>query len=268
MPYLERDGVALYWERAGAGGRPVLLVHGWCCDRTYLAPQVRHLADGGFDVISVDLRGHGLSDKPEQRYDIADFTDDVAWLIGALDLERPVVIGHSMGGIIAYDLGCRYPGLASALVMIDAAIVRPPSGHSAMSSVLEKLRGPDYRNALRELVVATLFIPTDDADRRERILEAMVATPRHVITAAYAGLAGFEPVAMPAEPATPSLYIAADEPVPRSDIARLRELAPALQVGQTVGSGHFCQLEVPEQVNAMIDRFLLLNRAAGVGAAP
>ncbi|MBK5198896.1 MAG: alpha/beta hydrolase, partial [Methyloceanibacter sp.] len=44
----------------------------------------------------------------------------------------------------------------------------------------------------------------------------------------------------------------------RADIARLRELVPQLRFGHVVGSGHFCQLEVPEQVNAMIDRFLAI----------
>ena len=56
----------------------------------------------------------------------------------------------------------------------------------------------------------------------------------------------------------PALYIAADEPSPRCDMVRLRELLPQLQLGQTVGSGHFCQLEVPEQVQPMIERFLAI----------
>lgn len=54
----------------------------------------------------------------------------------------------------------------------------------------------------------------------------------------------------------PALYIAADELQPRADMARVHELCPQLLDGKTVGSGHFCQLEVPEQVNAMISRFL------------
>jgi hypothetical protein len=58
--------------------------------------------------------------------------------------------------------------------------------------------------------------------------------------------------------AVPALYIAANEPQPRTDMGRFHELVPWLIDGKTVGSGHFCQLEVPEQVNAMIDRFLAI----------
>ena len=52
--------------------------------------------------------------------------------------------------------------------------------------------------------------------------------------------------------------VAADEAQPRSDMSRLHEMFPDILYGKTVGSGHFCQLEVPEQINAMIDRFLAL----------
>ncbi|KRB59096.1 hypothetical protein ASE04_27250 [Rhizobium sp. Root708] len=56
-----------------------------------------------------------------------------------------------------------------------------------------------------------------------------------------------------------ALYIAASEPQPRSDLERLRELVTGLAYGQAVEPGHFCQLEVPGQVNAMIERFLALQ---------
>ena len=142
---LTRDGVALVCFETPGDGPPVLLIHGWCCDHSYLAPQARHFSGLGRRVVAVDLRGHGRSDKPRQPYPMAAFADD---------------------------------GAATRLQ-------------------------------------------------------------------------------------TPALYIAADEPTPRTDLVRLRELAPGMLYGQTVGSGHFCQLEVPDQVNAMIDRFLRLAAPQG-----
>ena len=56
----------------------------------------------------------------------------------------------------------------------------------------------------------------------------------------------------------PALYIVADEPQPRVDMARFHELCSQMMYSKTVGSGHFCQLEVPEQVNPMIERFLTI----------
>src|SRR5262249_3702887 len=115
VPVLERDGRSLFFEEAGSGP-PVLLVHGWCCDPTYLGPQRAHLATR-FRVVALDLVGHGRSDKPEGPYPLSRFADDVAWLAEHLGLHRPLVIGHSMGGGTAIELAARHPALPRAIVM-------------------------------------------------------------------------------------------------------------------------------------------------------
>lgn len=69
MPKLDRDGVALYYEEQGQGKPALVFVHGWCCDRTYHAPQVAHFSKT-HRCVALDLRGHGESDKPEEGYSI------------------------------------------------------------------------------------------------------------------------------------------------------------------------------------------------------
>lgn len=256
MPILRHDDVALAYERTGSG-RPVILIHGWCCDRSFMAPQAEHLARRGFDVVALDLRAHGQSDKPEQPYPIGAFGGDIAFVCAALGLVRPVLIGHSMGGIIAYDVARLHPELPAAIVMLDSSVVPPDQVRATMWQTVERLEGPDHAQALRDLVGNVLFIPTDDPERRRRILDFMAAAPQHLMVGGYAGLAGYDPGPDGAV-TVPSLYIAADEPTARADMVKVRALLPQLQYGQTVGSGHFCQLEVPDQVNAMIDRFLAL----------
>jgi pimeloyl-ACP methyl ester carboxylesterase len=80
----ERDGVTLFYEETGEWESPVLLIHGWCCDHTYFAPQFNHFAPRGHRVVAVDLRGHGRSDKPHQDYTMQVFADDLAWTWSAL----------------------------------------------------------------------------------------------------------------------------------------------------------------------------------------
>ncbi len=258
MPFASRGGVSLAYERHAGALPPAVLIHGWCCDRSYLAPQAAHFTAAGRAVLELDLRGHGESDKPQQDYPIHAFADDVAWLIDTLAVERPILVGHSMGGIIAYDIAARYPELASAIVMIDSAVVLPEHARAAIPPFLEKLRQPDYAEVVADYGGSALFIPSDDPERKAAILAAMAAAPYHVLVSAYCGLADYD-AAGAGSVAVPALHIAADEPSPRCDLARLAALVPQLQTGRTVGSGHFCQLEVPEQVNAMIDRFLKLS---------
>jgi pimeloyl-ACP methyl ester carboxylesterase len=170
-----------------------------------------------------------------------------------------VLIGHSMGGIVAYEVAAREAQLPGAIVMLDSAVVLPAAARDAVPRLLGLLSGPDYAATLREFVAKVFFLPSDDAARKAGILDVMSATPQHVMVAAYAGLAEYDAALAAGRYRGPALYIAANEPSPRSDTARLRELLPQLQLGQTVGSGHFCQLEVPQQVQAMIERFLAIT---------
>ncbi len=258
MKSLRRDGVALFYEEADGGEPPIVLVHGWCCDHSFFAPQLEHFARAGHRVVAVDLRGHGQSDKPEQPYTMQLFADDLAFLCGELKLVKPVVIGHSMGGVVAFAFAVRYPKLPSAIVTIDAGLAPPQAVGTALSNFIDRLRGPGYRTALGDYATSALFLPSDDAERKARILAIMIAAPQHVVVSALEGGHAYDASEAKGRLVAPVLYIAADESPPRADMARLRELVPELYYGHIVGSGHFCQLEVPQQVNAMIDRFLVI----------
>ncbi|HYN87162.1 MAG TPA: alpha/beta hydrolase [Ardenticatenaceae bacterium] len=258
MQSLSRDGIALCYELTKGGKPPLVLVHGWCCDHTYFAPQIEHFARRGHSVVAVDLRGHGQSDKPHQQYTMQAFADDVGWMCEQLNIVKPVIVGHSMGGVVAFDVATRFPALPSAIVLLDAAVVLPAGARATIPHFLEALRGPGYQRALREYVAHSLFIATDDPYRKQRILDGMSAAPQHVLVSAFEGLRDYDPKERSGVLSVPGLYVAANEEVPRSDMALLREIAPRILDGKTVGSGHFCQLEVPEQVNAMIERFLTI----------
>jgi pimeloyl-ACP methyl ester carboxylesterase len=266
MGSLSRDGVALHYEEDGTGEPPVVFVHGWCCDHTYFAPQFDHFSEN-HRVVAVDLRGHGASDKPEQDYSTEGFADDVAWMCDALGLRKPIVIGHSLGGTIALQLAAQFPDLPSAIVMVDPAPIIPAAGvREQLAQVVEALHGEGYREAQRALIENALFLPTDDADLKTRVVEEMGSAPQHVMASAFAHVNAWD-----GEPAVralgvPALMILAGEGF--SDMARIRELCPDLVVGRTVGAGHFHQLLVPEQVNAMIERFVELCPTLSSAASP
>jgi len=259
---LDCDGTKLVClDNGRQDDRPaVVLVHGWCCDHSFFEPQAKHFDEAGRRVIALDLRGHGGSDAPDVQYTMELFADDVAWCIRQLGLVQPIVIGHSMGGIIAFDLAARYPDLPAAIVMVDSSVARSASGRTAIDGICKALSGPDRIKVMRDYVGSALFIPTDDPVRKEALLARMSAAPAHVVVSAMEGLRDYDPAYAKGMVTAPSLFIAADEPVPRADMTVMRELLPRLHHGRTVGSGHFCQLEVPDQVNAMIDRFIAVER--------
>ncbi len=250
---LIRDGVTLFFEEWGSGGPPLVFVHGWCCDHTYFGPQVEHFRRT-HRVVAMDLRGHGQSDQPQQPYTMRAFADDLVWLCAQLQIEKPVIIGHSMGGVIALVLAAEFPGVPSAIVSVDSPILLPPSLSETLQPFLQALRGPNFRAAQQQFTSDMLFIPSDDAARKARIIDAMACAPQHVMASAFEGLFGFDHAAAVAACRVPWLALYAAQAT--SDLPRMRELCPHVVTGQTVGAGHFHQLEVPEQVNAMLARFL------------
>jgi pimeloyl-ACP methyl ester carboxylesterase len=252
---LVRDGVTLFYDEEGDGDPPVLLVHGWCCDHTYFAPQFEHFRRD-HRTVAVDLRGHGRSDKPEQDYTMAAFADDLAWLCGEIGLQKPVVVGHSMGGVVALDLAARYPDLPAAIVALDSPIVVPEALKGAVQPLIAALRTDQCVQAAQGFV-ANMFHPSDDAARKARIIEAMCAAPQHVMASAMEQIFQYDSETAAKSCTVPVLAIGATSPP--SDFARFRTLCSGLVTGQTVGTGHFHQLEVPGQINAMIDRFLAIH---------
>jgi pimeloyl-ACP methyl ester carboxylesterase len=255
MPEGSRDGVRLAYDAVDGARRALVFIHGWCCDRSYLAPQARHFAAAGHRVLSPDLRGHGASDAPEGAYAMDVFADDVAALCAALGIADAVVVGHSMGGIVAFEMARRHPERVAGLVMIDSAVARPAASRAALPAFIDRLRGPDAAALVADYARRVLFIPTDDAARRDRILAAMGRTPAHVMAAALRGMYDFDPASAADLAMPPSLFISSNAP-PLCDLARLATLVPGLMTAQTAGSGHFAPLEVPDQVDAMIGRFL------------
>lgn len=252
---LARDGVALAYEERGQGDPPLLFAHGWSCDHTYFAPQVERFSRA-HRTVAVDLRGHGDSDAPEQAYTMSGFADDLAWLCGQLALNKPVVIGHSMGGVIALQLAAEHPAVPRAIVMLDGGtrtLVPPPPGGDPSIKLADVIRTAPDLSAVRE-VIDTMFLPASDPVLRASIAERMLSGRRHVMASAWEQLRWVDGVSAARRCSVPALFINAA--AWRPELERFLQLCPQLLLGQTVGAGHFNMLEVPDQVNAMIARFL------------
>src|SRR5260370_38292042 len=103
MQQLKRNGIALFYEEAGKGAPPILLVHGLAGDHTFMTPQFEHYRST-HRVVSMDLRGHGQSEKPQQESPIPEFADDPACLCRELRIYTPVPTAHRLGGMIVLYL--------------------------------------------------------------------------------------------------------------------------------------------------------------------
>jgi pimeloyl-ACP methyl ester carboxylesterase len=255
VPYADLAGLKLYYERAGSGEPELLFVPGWCCDHTAFQPQFDHFART-HAVTALDLRGVGRSDGPDGGYSIPELADDVAGFCAAVGVERPVVVGHSLGGMIAVELGARSRSLPGALVLVDPGPIAPrPETVEFFKEFAEQLEGPEGEDVRRGYVHD---MGARDEALARWIVDHMCTPEQRVAAAVIRGVSEWDGRAPLAQCDVPVLlirsWIGED-----TDVIRLREIKPDLEVGITAGAGHFHQLEVPEQVNAMIERFLAVS---------
>ncbi len=254
MAVATSSGVKLHYVQEGAGDPPILFVHGWCCDHTYFQPQFDHFKSS-HRVVTFDLRGCGQSDKPEGGYDVTTLADDVAGLCRELDLKRPVVVGHSLGGMIGIELAARHPSIPGAIVGVDPGPIDIlPESRAVFEALIAALEGPDSA-AAREAYIAAMFLPTDDADRKRQIIETMCSASLGIAIEVLRGVLTWNGVGAMKLCHAPVLVVNSGTGG-SNDPPRLRAMKPNVQIGVTVGAGHFNQLEVPEQVNLMIERFV------------
>jgi pimeloyl-ACP methyl ester carboxylesterase len=269
---LTRDGVRLAHFEAGPSAPkspPLLLINGWTGDHGIFTPQIAHFAKSR-RVVAVDLRGHGASDAPVQEYTLPGFADDIAWQSRQLGLQKPVVIGHSLGGAITLELCGRHPDLASAMMMIDSVVMAPPAlrDRPELHRLLEGIGGPDYLTVSRG-GAWDIGCDFDDPARRKAIFDHYILppcekTPQHVALSTMKNFAlNYDPVPAAKACKIPMAYISADVPQLNlaRDLNRLQELCPQLVTAKTMLAGHFSTIEVADQVNPMIERFL----AVGLG---
>ncbi|MCC6456421.1 MAG: alpha/beta hydrolase [Caldilineaceae bacterium] len=116
--YVDSNGIRLHYVRTGGDKAPMVLVHG-LTDNALTWTRFANVFSVTYDLVMVDARGHGLSDKPESGYSGLDHARDLAGLIQALSLQNPIVVGHSMGSVTISWLLSEFPELAAAAILED-----------------------------------------------------------------------------------------------------------------------------------------------------
>jgi pimeloyl-ACP methyl ester carboxylesterase len=244
------NGLRIAYEDVGQGSPAVVLIHGAYGNRTHYAAQIRHLAQR-HRVLALDLRGHGESDVPQDGFGLRDYAHDVIEVCEAAGLDRYVLCGHSMPvALIAASLT---PERTAGVALLDGTVLFPESLRSqTLATLLPRLEGDGWIEAMQGFLVGRGIGPYDSAALKARVMAEIAKAPpriaapliRDVMSADFSQL-------LPGR--FPLLYVHAGVP---TDLTRLRELRPDVLLGSVVGSGHWMMLGVPDQVNAMLDRFL------------
>jgi len=270
------DGTKLHYYRSGGEKPPLVCVHGITDDGLCWAPVAEALC-GEFDVILVDMRGHGRSEAPEDGYTLEKMARELAGLIQALGLEKPVILGHSMGAIATLTLAGLFPELPSAILLED-----PPAFWRSQEDDFGRAQN---RNSLEDWIYSNKRKTWDDLLAELRTnnptwSEAEVKPwidSKHLFSLKIAALvnpADLVSINFPSlvrRISCPALFISADPKCGAAsgedDIARLKVGLPQLQVVQIPGAGHSIRRDQFDRYMAVVRQALVELQAKEKSAA-
>jgi pimeloyl-ACP methyl ester carboxylesterase len=279
-------GVDLAYIREGAGGVPLLLLHGWPETRRIWWRNVHPLAEAGFEVIAPDLRGFGDSGlAPDDRYDPAAHSRDVGALVReTLGHGRVVACAGDLGGVVAQDLSLRFEGLVERLVLFNTIPPLLPDSPREIPAEV-RMAGDYFRRQSRD--ADGLAAELDTPGKRRRYVAEMYGPRFWAAPGAFAreevefmtepfgdadsfraSIANYEYAGGPREapepprifepnpPPTLILYGPEDHVIPR-DFPRRMEAAFPERVGPFLveGAGHYLQWERADVLNQALRWF-------------
>ncbi len=254
-------GIRIAYHEVGVGDPAIVWIHGAYSNRQGFGFQEEYFSPN-HRCVAVDLRGHGESDKPDEIYTMDQHGHDVAELVRHLGLEKPILVGQSMGGQVVIAAASHYPDLVGAIASLDSPS-NIPGWHQRFHGPYDHLMTKD--GPFRETLIAFLsaaYLPTDDPSRLGGMAERLSHVPDHVILNSWLGKKDYDPTETLRAVQCPYLYIDCGQP--EVDLDLLRELCPQVVVGKTVGAGHKALQDVPDQINAMLNRFI--HHADGIAA--
>ncbi len=248
----------LAYEERGAG-EALVLVHGHPFNRSMWNPQIESLSRT-YRVIAVDLPGFGDSPPRSEVMTMRAFAEAVVELLDHIGVKRSIVIGLSMGGLVAMELGLGYPDRVSGLVL--AATIADPvaEGEADIRTAKARLALEFGMLPLAGQMIVALFGPNAGRDRALvlKLFEMMLSTPPAGAAAALRGRAERPDYStLLRSLAVPTLVISGDhdEHSPEPVIQRLLDSLPSPELVRCHDSGHLPNLEEPERFNDAVRQF-------------
>lgn len=274
MPTVRTNDVETYYERRG-DGPPIVFLHGAVLNHAQWASQMDALSDE-YTTIAYDVRGHGRTGgSAAEAYSIDLFTEDLDAFVTALNLERPVLCGLSMGGCIAQTYAARHPDRLAGLVLADTFTPAFLTwGERLQRSVLLRATIPPVRLLGYERVERAMVWlherlrrgSSGDYGEIERLRAERPRMETDEFAKAIRAVARFDETRVDLPSITVPALVLYGENEPafvRRHASRLNATLPDVTVREVPGAGHASNLDDPEFFTRAVREFL-----AGVGRAP
>lgn len=257
MPLATVNGAGLHYEESGSGA-PLVFLHGLGSSGLDWEYQVGAFSDR-FRVITIDLRGHGKSDKPPGPYSMELFADDVASLLTTIDATPAHVVGLSLGGMVTLELAASHPDALASITVVNTGPAVVPQTFKDRLFIWQRyllLRSLSMEKIGENL--AGRLLPGDDKARDRKVFaERFKQNTKPPYKASFDAIVGWSVYDRLANVQCPVLVIAADHdysPLEAKQV--IVDQVPNGRLTVIEDSRHATPAERPEAFNRALDEFL------------
>jgi pimeloyl-ACP methyl ester carboxylesterase len=257
IKYININGVKIAYTSAGKGP-DIVLLHGWMCNRNFWKYQIDFLSKK-YHVIAPDFRGHGDSGVPETGYTVKQLVEDIYGLVASLGLKDVVLVGHSMGGMVAQEFALKYQDCLSSLILVTT-IASDEQNTLISKRIVQESSTGEFQPIFLKYFKAWFG---EEAPREviQWVQEQMLTTPHEVGIRLATDYTFFDLRKQLGSIKIPALVIAgnSDASALPDESQILVNLIPKAKLFNIKNIGHFPMLEIPEALNNVILDFLNLQ---------
>lgn len=241
-----------YTDNGSKDAHAAILMHGWGCTHSTVASIEKILLDCGMRVINVDFPGFGNSPEPAETWGVEEYTNLIERLSASLNLDAPMLIGHSFGGRVAILMASR--NRVGKVILVDAAGVKPSR---PLSYYIKVYRFKLYKKILRIILGAEAAEARIEAQRRKKgSADYASASPRMRMILSKVVNEDLCHVMPLIKAPTLLIYGENDTATPVNDARKIEKLVPGSGLVVFEGAGHYSFLDRPGQFAAVMRSFL------------
>jgi pimeloyl-ACP methyl ester carboxylesterase len=256
---VKSNGIRIHYWRTGGEGKPVMIMAHGITDYGLSWASLASKFENDYDIIMYDARGHGFSEKPEGPYTLHAHVEDLVGLIKALKIEKPILVGHSMGCSTVASVGADYPDLPAAIIMEDP--VFPDALEHLTEDILPDWKAmveADRKMGKKKLmkVARTVRHPGLSDFEYDHWAESKLLVTPNVIDILHGEGFG-DPVKIYPEIIAPTLILKADaEKKSRQEHLKVAGLLPNGKLIHIDGASHLVRMDKPVETEKQIRIFL------------
>lgn len=258
MPFITVNKLKTFYFENEIAGTPLVFIHGWLGSSLEWIYQLFYF-NSREHIILLDLPGFGKSDKPKIEYSLEFYTKQVLEFLKLLDYDKGILIGHSLGGMIALSIAVQNPKLVKKVILISTSVTFSQSIKNKWNLIwLNIAFRLAYKKVLRNIIKQIISTEKEEGEFKKHFKNAL-KIPKSVVLSTFKNMTSkFKINKKLSQIYQPTLIIygSKDKIISKSKIINLEELISNSTVAIIEDSPHRVMVEDHKKVNKIIDEFI------------